>query len=849
MSLLKAALHYALKAALHYAENGIPVFPVHGINAQGNCTCLYPGCPHAGKHPIFKGGFAIATTDPMQITAWWEKHPEANIGVPTGALSGWYVVDIDPKNGVANYKRFIEQNDLPSATLKVTTGGGGFHLIYRQPTDGQTVGSGTNIGRMAGVNFRGDDGYIVVPPSRHRSLKYYRWRPDFAFQNHTSVELLQPLPAIVADLVNKSALSHQPNIQKSVGEGERNNYLFQQAIHHRKTGVPDAQLMAITWEENELACQPPLDWEEVQKLVSNALNMDISQLQVNAPALISSKVHTLPAALNKTPPKSKNGKKDNDDPFLRLMAMVTQHEFWVDEAKKQFVTYPVANESKDNATHPSEQPSTWHSENWPIKSSNYQKFLAYQYRQTYQEAVPDSVLESVLETLAGDVLFEGKTYKTHVRTARYQDRIYIDLTDDQWNCIEMSASGWSVFSGIPPVKFLRRKSVQPMPIPDPSGDFSSLRQLFRLGSEADYSLLAAWLMYALIENRAYPILALEGAAGTTKTTLTTQIRKLIDPRNPEIQGMPRNIGDLYITAHHAHLIALDNLSSIGQDLSDTLCGIATGTGFSKRALYTDSDEVYYQVCRPIVLNSINPIINFSDLADRSIRLSLPRIQANSGLEGRSPEELLPKPAARMSMEDVDKQFQDCAPKILGALLNAIQIALPHYRHVNGVPAEIRMVDFAQWGVAASSVLMTGSSDFIDVLLDNRRHSNLAILEDNVLNWTLFQFMQTNSHWQGSATELLDELNKLVTDQEKKDKTFPKIANQLSRELNKSITTLKQFGIDYSHSSDRNHKARTITLRYTPDSKGEDPSSSSDVTNKLEKTVQAKPSTHTLKYIG
>jgi len=183
-------------------------------------------------------------------------------------------------------------------------------------------------------------------------------------------------------------------------------------------------------------------------------------------------------------------------------------------------------------------------------------------------------------------------------------------------------------------------------------------------------------MYALIENRAYPILALEGAAGVTKTTLTKQIRKLIAPRNPEVQGMPRNISDLYITAHHAHLLALDNLSSIGQDLSDTLCGITTGTGFSKRELYTNSDEVYYQVCRPIVLNSINPVINFSDLADRSIRLSLPRIQANTDVEGSSPQEPLPRPVARMSKEDMDKQFQDCAPKILGALLNTTGSAPP-----------------------------------------------------------------------------------------------------------------------------------------------------------------------------
>jgi hypothetical protein len=54
-------------AALTYATQlGIPIFPC-GRN----------------KAPLTKKGFKDATTDPEQILEWWEKYPDAMIGMPT----------------------------------------------------------------------------------------------------------------------------------------------------------------------------------------------------------------------------------------------------------------------------------------------------------------------------------------------------------------------------------------------------------------------------------------------------------------------------------------------------------------------------------------------------------------------------------------------------------------------------------------------------------------------------------------------------------------------------------------------------------------------------------------------
>jgi hypothetical protein len=62
------------------ARQRIPVFP----------------CDH-DKKPLTPHGFKDATTDISQVSRWWKRHPMAFIGVPTGAVSGFVVLDIDPR--------------------------------------------------------------------------------------------------------------------------------------------------------------------------------------------------------------------------------------------------------------------------------------------------------------------------------------------------------------------------------------------------------------------------------------------------------------------------------------------------------------------------------------------------------------------------------------------------------------------------------------------------------------------------------------------------------------------------------------------------------------------------------
>jgi Protein of unknown function (DUF3987)/Bifunctional DNA primase/polymerase, N-terminal len=153
-----------LTAALSYARRGWPVFP------------LRPN----GKLPLIskeQGGNGLhdATLDEVKIAEWWRRCPNANIGVATGAASGFFAFDCDPRHGGDQALDELEKKHgaLPD-TIQARTGGGGRHFLFRHEPDIRN-----SAGRAgAGLDARGDGGYIVVAPSSHESGTLYRWERE-----------------------------------------------------------------------------------------------------------------------------------------------------------------------------------------------------------------------------------------------------------------------------------------------------------------------------------------------------------------------------------------------------------------------------------------------------------------------------------------------------------------------------------------------------------------------------------------------------------------------------------------------------------------------------------------------
>ena len=158
-----------LDFALLYANEGLRVLPLQSLCSPGRCSCGFSTCSSVAKHPHTFNGVKDASSVPLQIREWWRLYPTANIGIATG--KGLLVIDIDPKNG-GSLEAINALVPLP-ATATVHTGGGGLHLYFSYDP-GLTIRNSAS--KLApGIDVRGENGYVVAPPSIHASGNRYRW--------------------------------------------------------------------------------------------------------------------------------------------------------------------------------------------------------------------------------------------------------------------------------------------------------------------------------------------------------------------------------------------------------------------------------------------------------------------------------------------------------------------------------------------------------------------------------------------------------------------------------------------------------------------------------------------------
>ena len=169
----------ALDSALDYAGRGWPVFPVHGILGDGGCSCGREDCAKPGKHPHVKDWRNAASTDPDVIRSWWARWPEANVAIVTGSRSGVVAIDLDDDDvGGEAYGWLLSDHGAPGsagrpdgASIRTGRERGGWRLLLRIPP-GAVIRKGV---LAEGVEFMGDGGSAIMPPSRHVTGRRYTW--------------------------------------------------------------------------------------------------------------------------------------------------------------------------------------------------------------------------------------------------------------------------------------------------------------------------------------------------------------------------------------------------------------------------------------------------------------------------------------------------------------------------------------------------------------------------------------------------------------------------------------------------------------------------------------------------
>jgi phage/plasmid primase-like uncharacterized protein len=401
-----------------------------------------------------------------------------------------------------------------------------------------------------------------------------------------------------------------------------------------------------------------------------------------------------------------------------------------------------------------------------------------------------------------------------LRTAELNGKYYLDLCDPLWRAIEIDADGWRIINE-PPVRFRRTNGMLSLPVPIAGGSIESLRSHVNVKTDEDFVLLVSWLAAALRPCGPYPVLALAGSPGASKSTLMRICRRLIDPSTTPIRALPKDDKDVFISANNAHVICYDNLSSLSDWLSDTICRLSSGGGFSSRALWTDDEERLFDVMRPVVLTAISDIIRKADLNERTLHIALETIEDNE------------RKSERQLWEAFDK---DC-PTIFGALLDIVSHGLKFLPNTT-LERLPRMADFAMWSIACEGRSFQ-AGDFQKAYRINTNQAGAIVLEGNDVADAVRSLMEIQSEWTGTATELLRRLDERAGEKVTRRKSWPKAANLLSGTLRQIARDLRDaLNIEVVFRwEDRTKTTKLITIRKLPEAdKEERPSSASSATN-------------------
>ena len=455
-----------------------------------------------------------------------------------------------------------------------------------------------------------------------------------------------------------------------------------------------------------------------------------------------------------------------------------------------------------------------HRETWPVRSKGFTRWLARAFFDETNGAPNSEALQSALNVIEAKAHFDAAERVVHVRVASLDGKLYLDLCDLAWRAVEVSAAGWRVVDS-PPVRFRRASGALELPEPECGGPIDDLRPFLNVRSDRDFVLIVAWTLAALLDHGPYPALSFAGEQGTAKSTASKILRALIDPNTAPLRALPRNDRELFISATNAHLLVFDNVSGLPPWLSDTLCRLSSGGGFSVRSLWTNNDEVLFDAARPAILNGIGDIITRPDLADRALFITL---------------KLIPD-SGRRSDSEILAAFEVKRPRILGALLDALAVGLSRLS-TTCLSEKPRMADFAVWATACEQAFWQNGT-FMRAYSANLEEVVNTVIEADMVGAAVRQLAEERLEWKGTALGLLSALRAIVDEGATRSKDWPSSPEALSNRLRRAATFLRKAGVEVSFYREGKQGARMISIQHRgglpsePSELSDEPSAATD----------------------
>lgn len=460
---------------------------------------------------------------------------------------------------------------------------------------------------------------------------------------------------------------------------------------------------------------------------------------------------------------------DKENIATQLITMVSRYELFHDPFNKTYISLE----------------QNGHIENWPLEGRKIKRWLAQQFHKENQTTAAKSALGDAISTLSGKAEFEGAKHTVYNRVAKLKGNYYLDLCDQNWNCIQLNTEGWTVIPKAP-VKFVRSASSHAIPMPKGRGDITAIWDFLNVTNKGEQLLLITWMVDCLRPETDYPLLILEGEQGSAKSTTQKHIKALLDPSSMDLRAGLKKPQDLIIATQSDYLVSYNNLSYLKPELQDLFCCLSTGGSIGMRELYTNIDEIMIDIQRPVVMNGISELISAQDLSERCLHLRLPSISESK----------------RQSGNELSERFNKAYPYLVGSLLDLFVKTL---NELQGVVTKEnpRMADFSKLGIAVTRALGLKDQEFLTAYADNQALGIRKGLESSPVAIALEAFLEDGlTIYTGNLKGLLEKLNPYRPDE---SAGWPKSPKGLKSALQRQQTAFRKIGIliEFEHQRQAN----------------------------------------------
>lgn len=429
-------------------------------------------------------------------------------------------------------------------------------------------------------------------------------------------------------------------------------------------------------------------------------------------------------------------------------------------------------------------PITYNRRVYKLNSSGFKGWLTKLFYEKKNKTINKNIISSAIGLLEAKASHDGAKINLENRVANFENAIWYDLTDNDSKAIKVTASGWGIEDA--PLIFKKYAHQSPQVTPDNSGTVKDILKFVNLSNKDLEILLLVYLVSCFIPDIPHPILIVHGSQGAAKTTFAKVLKTLIDPSKLKVLSLLNNDKDLIQQLSHHWFLFYDNLNMLPDYISDIFCRTVTGEGFTKRVLYSNDEDYFYQFRRCIAANGISLVARKPDLLDRSVLFELDRI---------SPEK-------RITEDMFWKEFEAKRPLILGGIFNVLSEAM---RIKDSIQLEKipRMADFAVWGEAIAIALGFEPGEFTKAYTKNIEEQHDEILGENPIATTVIELLKIEEKYVGTATSLMPKLEAIANtlDINIRSSHWPKAGNALSRKIFEIKVNLAEKGVNVFKSRD------------------------------------------------